>query len=240
MSILTWLKSTALLALTVFLGFGSYLLWVTAQSEKQIVARANSTFSAADAAIANVNSATLEVGQAFQSAAQSVSQTEKDVNKVTAQLSGVVSGLQQTVALINAPCVPGPCGTVADVNKTLATFRMTAGQVEIAANTFDKNESHFYSQEDQLYTDSDGAVIHLNSLLSDPDLLGTIHNSSVITANLGATTGDFQAKFHDFLYPPPCKGFKCDLKKAYETVKVGSYFSEPAYWGWALFSGIRP
>jgi hypothetical protein len=235
-----WLKVAALASLVVFLWTGSYLLFVTAQSEKHVVARADATFSAADAAIQNVNSATAQVGASFTSAAISVSQTEKDVNKVTAQLSGVVSGLQQTVALINAPCVPGPCGTIFDLSKTLNTTRLTLGQVEIAANTFDKNESNFYLQEDQLYSDSEGAVKNLNTILTDPDLTGTIHNSNVITANLGQTTGDFQAKFHDFLYPPPCKGFRCDLKKGYEAVKTASYFSEPAYWGWALFSQFKP
>jgi hypothetical protein len=168
-----------------------------------------------------------------------VSEAEADIHGVTTQLASVASGLQQTVALVNAPCVPGPCGTVADVGKTLNTFRLTAGQVEIAANSFDKNESAFYHQEDQLYSDSEDVVHNLNTLLISPDLNGTIHNSAVITANLGQTTGDFQNKFHQFLYPPPCKGFKCDIKNFYETLKVGSELLEPAYYGWALTTGIH-
>lgn len=238
----TWLSKIRLweIALSVFLAFSCYFLWTTTQNENQVVARANTVFTAANAAITNVNTATLQIGSAFTSAASSLSQTESDVRTSTNQLNKVTLGIQQTVALVNAPCVPGPCGTVADVAKTLNTIRLTSGQLEIAANTFDKNESNFYLQEDQLYSDSEGAVKNLDTILTDPDLTETIHNSSVITANLGKTTGDFQVKFHDFLYPPPCKGFKCDLKKVYETVKVGSQFSEPAYWGWALFNQIKP
>ena len=237
----SWLSKIRLweIALAVFLGFGCYFLWTTNQNERLLVTRANETFSAADAAIQNVNSATLEVGSAFTSAATSVSQTEKDVARVTKPLAGVVSGLQQTVALVNAPCVPGPCGLVGDTAKTLNTTRLTLGQIEIAANTFDQNESRFYEQESQLYTDSEGAIKNFNILLTDPDLPATIHNASTITNNLGQTTGDFQAKFHTFLYPPPCKGFKCDIKNFYETVKVGSELLEPAYYGWALATGIH-
>ena len=240
MKLLDWLKSLALLSVVLFFGYGSYLLYVTAQSEKQIVARVSQTFTAADAAIVNVNTATSKIGAAFTNAATSVSQAETDVRGVSTQLSGVASGLQYTVTLVNAPCAPGPCGTVADVNKTLATFRGTAGQIEIAANTFDKNESHFYSQEDQLYNDSDAAVNHLNSLLTSPDLSATIRNTSTITYNLGETTGDFQTKFHSFLYPPACKGFKCWIKNGYETIRVGSELVEPAYFGWALVNQIKP
>jgi hypothetical protein len=230
-----WLSKIRLweIALAVFLGFGCYFLWATNQNENQIVARANATFSAADAAITNINSATLQVGSAFQSAAASASQTEKDVRAVTIPL-------QQTVALINAPCVPGPCGTVADVGKTLNTIRLTSGQIEIAANHEDNNLANLDNQENQVFVDTDTALKNFNTLLVSPALNDTLINADTITTNLGKTTGDFQAKFHDFLYPPPCKGFKCDLKKIYETVKIGSQFSEPAYWSWALFSQIKP
>jgi len=240
MSILTWLKSVALLALTVFLGFGSYLLFVTAQSEKQLTAQASAVLTHADGVVTQVNSTVLQVGNAFTSAASSVSEAQADIHGVTTQLAKVTSGLQQTVALVNAPCDPGPCGTVADVGKTLNTARLTMGQVEIATNAFNQNESSFYHQEDQLYSDSEDVVHNLNTLLISPDLNGAIHNANTITYNLGETTGDFQNKFHAFLYPPPCKGFRCDLKKGYEAVKTASYFSEPAYWGWALFSQLKP
>jgi hypothetical protein len=238
--ILTWLKSAALLALIVFLSFGSYLLWQTARIEGRLANQASATLTASNAAIAHVNTATDQVGTAFTSAATSVTQTEADVRNLTTQFGGVATGLQKTVALVNAPCVPGPCGTVADIGKTLNTSRLAIGEVEIAADDFNKNEATFYSQEDQLYQDGDTAFKNLDSLLASPDLNTAIHNTGTITNNLGQTTTDFQNRFHAFLYPPPCQGFKCHIKGIYETVKVGSTFAEPAYWGWALFSGIKP
>jgi hypothetical protein len=216
------------------------LIFVTAQSEKLLVARASKTFDAADAAITHVNSATDQVGTAFTSAAQSLNQTESDVHGLTTEFGGVASGLQRTVALVNAPCVPGPCGTVGDVGKTLNTTRLTLGQLEIAANNFDKNEDHFYKQEDQLYTDSDNAVKQFDALLDSPDLTTALHGGAVTATNFGLVSTDFETKFHTFLYPPACTGFKCHIKTIYDVAKIGSQFAEPTYWGWALFNQIKP
>jgi len=213
---------------------------VTAQSERRLVEQASTTFSAVNAAVAHLNSATDQLSESVANVSTSITQTEADVRGVTTQFQEVAIGLQKTVSLVNAPCVPGPCGTVENANKTLATVRGTFGQVEVAANNFDKNEDHFYTQEDQLYADSDASMKSLDALLSSPDLNATIRNSSTITYNLGQTTGDFQNKFHTFLYPPPCIGWKCHIKTGYEIISNGSKFVEPVYWGWALVNQIKP
>jgi hypothetical protein len=238
--ILTWLKSAVLVALLVFLSLGSYLFYVTALAERTLANQVSVTFSAANAAIAHVNTATDQVGSSFTTAAQSLTQTEADVRGLTTQFGGVAVGLQKTVALVNAPCVPGPCGTVADISKTLNTGRLAIGEVEIAADDFNKNEARFYAQEDQLYTDADASIKQFDALLDSPDLATALHGGATTATNLGLMTGDAQTKFHAFLYPPPCVGWKCHIKTVYETVKVGSTFAEPAYWGWALFNQIKP
>lgn len=240
MLLLIWLKSTALVALIVFLGFGSYLCFETAQAEKQIAAQTQATFTATNAAITNINSATVQLSSAITNLSANITQTELDVRGVTTSFQGVAIGLQKTVALVNAPCVPGPCGTIFDLSKTLNTTRLTLGQVEIAANNFDKNEGRFYSQEDQLYADGDASIKQFDALLASPDLTTALHGGAVTATNFGLMTTDAQTKFHDFLYPPPCKGWKCHIKTVYETVRVGSQFAEPAYWGWQLFSGAKP
>jgi len=227
-----WLKVAALASLVVFLWTGSYLLFVTAQSEKHVVARADATFSAADAAIQNVNSATAQVGASFTSAAISVSQTEKDVAQVTRPLVGVVSGLQQTVALVNAPCAPGPCGTVADIGKTLNTFRRTAGQLEIAANHEDNNLANLDRQEDQVFNDTDNVLKNFNTLLTSPDLNGTIRNLRPLSDNLVAITGTGEHMLqtgdavetkatNDYLHPPKNPWVR-DWRATYPWLLVGA------------------
>ncbi len=67
--------------------------------------------------------------------------------------------LDDTLREVNRPCaalVDGrmqPCGTLADVAKTLNTFRNTAGQVEIAARHENAQLATLDRQEAQIYTD---------------------------------------------------------------------------------------
>lgn len=60
-----------------------------------------------------------------------------------------------TLQTVNRPCGAGkPCGTLADVAKTLGTIRLTAGQVEVAANHEDKRIGIMDSQETQIAGDT--------------------------------------------------------------------------------------
>lgn len=240
MKLLDWLKAGALLSVMVFLGLGSFLMYRTIQAEEILVPKIAATISSANASITSVNSAVKQAGNTLSRVSQTTSDVGEQVGEFTKQASGVAAGLQKTVALVNAPCIPGPCGTVADVAKTLNTSRLTLGQVEIAVNSFDKNQTRFYQQEDRLYADADQSFNHFNTLLTSSDLTGSIHNLNTISYNLGETTTDFQTKFHGFLYPPPCKGWKCYIKTGYETIKVGSSLVEPAYYFWAITSGVHP
>ena len=70
-----------------------------------------------------------------------------------------------------------------------------------------------------------------DSFIQSQDFTSTVHNANVITANLGQTTGDFQKKFHDVLYPPPCTNWKCHLKEDWGIIRGGLELLEPAYYG---------
>jgi hypothetical protein len=73
-------------------------------------------------------------------------------------------GGAQTFAGLSAPCTPVkgavytvdhpvPCGTLADMNRTLATVRGTFGQIEVAAKHENKNLTTLDDQELALFTD---------------------------------------------------------------------------------------
>jgi hypothetical protein len=240
MKLLDWLKSGVLVSVIVFLGFGSFLIYRTIQTEETLVPQISATISAANTSITHINSTIDQANKTLSGVSQTTSEVGKQIGEFTKQASGVAVGLQKTVALVNAPCVPGPCGTVADVAKTLNTSRLAIGQVEIAVNSFDKNQDRFYQQEDKLYADADQSFNHFDSLLTSSDLAGSIHNFNTISSNLGQTTTDFQTKFHSFLYPPPCKGFRCYIKTGYEAIKIGAQLAEPSYYFWAMTAGARP
>lgn len=240
MRFLDWLKSGALVSLIIFFSFGSFLIYRTIQAEETLMPQISATISAANASIVHVNSAVDQTNKTLLGISQTTSDVGKQIGEFTKQASGVATDLQKTVSLVNAPCVPGPCGTVADIAKTLNTGRLAIGQVEIAVNSFDKNQDRFYRQEDSLYADADQSFNHFNTLLTSPDLTESIHNFNTISYNLGQTTTDFQTKFHSFLYPPACHGFGCFMKKSYNTIRVGSQLVQPAYYFWAITAGARP
>jgi hypothetical protein len=239
MTVLNWAKSAFYVSLAVLFGFGSYFAWVATQTVQQVGQQTTSVLSQTSASIQQANASITRTSNALTSAADA--------------FAGTAAGVNTALYKINTPCVPGPCGLLADTAKTLNTVRGTFGEVEIAARHEDKNLGVLDSQETQLFQDthlvltglsSETTELHqattdLDSFITSPDLNRTVHNFDTVTYNLGQTTGDFQTKFHQFLFPPPCKGFKCDLAKTFTIIKTGSSLAEPAYWGSQLFQSIR-
>lgn len=236
MNILNWVKTGMYVSLIVLFGFCSYFMWTATQAVKQ---------------------ASVVVTQA----GQSISRTEVVVNgavnglkPVEANLVAVTNSLNKTVLAVNSPCGGGhPCGLLADTAKTLNTVRGTFGQIEIAANHENRNLSNLDIQEAQLFSQTSGvlsglsetevsankAVTDFDVLLSSPDLSGILKNANTVTYNLGQTSTDFQNKFHAVLFPPPCIGKFCFIKKAWPYIKTASELAEPAYWGSQLIQSIH-
>lgn len=74
-----------------------------------------------------------------------------------------------TLHEVNRPCAgaslsPAPCGTLADVAKTLNTIRGTAGQVEIAARHENAQLDKLDAQETQLYADLHSTILNVQGL----------------------------------------------------------------------------
>jgi|GEM_PF-3100827 hypothetical protein len=104
------------------------------------------------------------------------------INGVTANAQALLKTGNRTLQLVNAPCVPGPCGLLADGAKTLNTARMTMGQVEIAANHEDKNLATLDKQEATIFADTHADLDALHGLVTAPDLLATVHNMNTTSA----------------------------------------------------------
>jgi hypothetical protein len=96
--------------------------------------------------------------------AVSVYQVSARVDGAISQLkvSATIAGMNQTLDAINRPCGNGkPCGTLADVAKTLGTIRGAAGQIEVAANHEDKRIDQFDAQEATIYTNTNASLLQL-------------------------------------------------------------------------------
>ena len=132
--------------------------------------------------------------------------------------------LQQSsiaLQLVNHPCVPGPCGLLADVAKTLNTVRGTFGQVEIAANHEDRNLDTLDSQELQLFQHTDAAlsstdalIANFNTTLTGPDATGLLHNANALVYNAAAITADGKIEADRLTFPPKTPWYK-------KTYKIG-------------------
>ena len=89
--------------------------------------------------------------------------------KAASTLDGINAAsvnLNATLVEVNRPCGGGkPCGTLADVAKTLGTLRGTAGQIEIAANHEDERIGILDAQEDALFADAHGTLGSANMAL---------------------------------------------------------------------------
>jgi hypothetical protein len=244
MKILDVAKIGFYLSLTVLLGFSSYFVWSATQEVQRLGEQTSAVLAQTSTSLERTDAAITQTSNTVSASA----------NHIDSSLSKISSGIDQSLYLVNRPCVPGPCGLMADSAKTLNTARMAIGQVEIAANHEDKNLKNLDTQETQLFQDTHSVLVSIvpveneadksfadfDALLTSPDVTNTTHNFGVITGNFGTMTTDASNKFHLFLYPPPCREFKCHVLQGYTAVKDLSSLAEPAYWINQILTGAKP
>jgi hypothetical protein len=125
--------------------------------------------------------------------------------------TGTTNRLNRTLDVVDQPCVPGPCGTLADVAKTLNTVRGTSGQVEILFNHEDKNLHTLDAQEAVFFTDVHGTLTDANNLLTSPSVTNTLLNFDATSKSIADGTMQADATltdvrlFADKLTHPPKK-----------------------------------
>lgn len=112
----------------------------------------------------------------------------KKITPVLLSFNDDAEKLGRSIDLLNAPCAPGPCGTVADVGKTLNTVRGTFGQIEIAANHENRNLGALDIQEAALFSDfhetaarTNTGLDTFNGLLARPSVTLMLDNGGEFT-----------------------------------------------------------
>jgi len=153
------------------------------------------------------NSLALQASELLSTAKDFVPKTPLDMSKV----NGVVSSVQAQVnatgpaisaaglfmqqlnvsaTRLNVPCPENdndklhPCGTLADVAKTLNTGRHTLAEIEIGVNNFDRHEDALFDQEQQTWAKANQAIDSANTLFDDPDI-------KTILAHVATGSGTF-------------------------------------------------
>lgn len=118
-----------------------------------------------------------------------------DLAPTTVKLNAAIDSANSTLVAINRPC-PGPqdkvaaCGTLADLNRTLATVRGTFGVIEVAANHEDKQLATLDAQERQLFADIHKTIESSNTTLQA--VTQTAQSAAKVLDTANATIADLQ------------------------------------------------
>jgi hypothetical protein len=176
----------------------------------------------ANAATAQVNALTPVINKA----ARVLEASEKLLNASTVTVS-------LTNHRLNDLCEPGPCGTLADLNRTLATGRGTMGQLEVSARDFNRHSNTFYDQEAQSSKQLQTAMTDVDKFITAPDLIDTVHQTDAAamsiagtTANVDAMTSDGKVWIHQRLYPTKKRGFVSAMEAVGDFLK---HFEPPLF-----------
>lgn len=123
--------------------------------------------------IGKINEAVGGVQSATRAAQRRIDATAPAVTAAAA----LVQKLGVSVDKVNAPCPPKesdklhPCGTLADVAKTLNTGRGTLGKAEIAMFKFNSHEDELFAQEQSTWKHTDDAVAAFSDSMKHADAI---------------------------------------------------------------------
>jgi ABC-type transporter Mla subunit MlaD len=174
----------------------------------------------------NVGPQAVSTLKTLQNTADSVGKQATKSLAVTDKVGAVLDGATATLDALNRPCgtVPSavvsaghaepmfnaplppakkPCGTLADVNRTLATVRGTFGQIEVAANHENRNLTTLDEQERQLYADMHESVTSFNALLTSPDVARFLKASADTSMQVSAIATDVHKEADKLTAPQP-------------------------------------
>lgn len=147
---------------------------------------------------------------ATSAAAQSlIDDNRPAIAATTKNLARASAGINKAIDEVNRPCGEHEsCGTIADVNRTLATIRGTAGQIEIAARhenqrlvTLDGQESQLANDTHQAITKLGSAADSIHDLAANQDLAGSFKSANKILTSGAAIAADTQQAVHGWLHP---------------------------------------
>ncbi len=160
--------------------------------------------------------------------AAQVAHTSKDEQRYLKQWNEQVStAIGNTDALIShldanqSRISDAAVGTLSAASATIADVQPVLAQVRTVAVT------------------TNATIGDLDRFINSHELAETRDNIDASTKSLAQSSAEFQAKFHEFLYPPKCSGKLCWAKRAWTIIKTGSELSEPAYWGYELWDAVK-
>lgn len=206
---------TSLLAIATLCGFGCWGVHAVVVSERQIAVDADATVKAAlttaqnaataEEKISNVadslNGLVVEIRPKVSGALQSLQSSAANLDKATA-------GLNASIAEVNRKCTDGDCGTLADVNRTLNTVRLAAGQVTAVSlkerdqlEQVNQQESDVAAQAKADLVKLGTAIDQVGELAGNGDLKKSLGNLNTTTGAVAGMATDTEQYWHNMLHP---------------------------------------
>ncbi len=130
------------------------------------------------------------------------------LDSATAELGDTAVELHKATAELNAPCAPGPCGTLADVNRTLGSMRLASGQVTAVSLHEQAQLDDVNAQESAIATRTQDDLAKLGTaidgvaaLANNKDLKGSLAHLNTTTDAVSAMATDTAQAWHNTLHP---------------------------------------
>lgn len=152
-----------------------------------IVSVRNDEHRTANAVISDSASITKNANGLISQISGIVSTTQGQIAPLAAPLQDAIHNLDLALVAVNRPCITPnsvthnsvtPCGTLADVNRTLATIRGVFGQIEVGAHHFNGDLTKVDAAGAQLYQDVHSATAAATPLEQQAtSTLGTVNGA---------------------------------------------------------------
>lgn len=199
----------ALLSIATLCAFGCWGIVVVVRGEAALATSAKVTMRSLGSAAAGLTKTTADADVLIADSKPRIEMALTGADGAIAQLEASAAGLNQAVAELNAPCAEGkPCGTLADVNRTLASFRLAAGQVTAVSEKEQSKLDEANRQETAVAqsTQADlaklgSAIDNLGALAANDDLKKSLANLNTTTGAVSGMATDTAQYWHDFLHP---------------------------------------
>jgi len=184
-------------------------IWHLEEAEQRLAGDCDGVLKATITAEEQIGVAAQNIDGLVSDARPGITASLENLRGATGQLELTSANLNLAAVEINRPCGDSaPCGTLADVAKTLNTFRGTAGQLEVAANHEDSRLTLLDAQEQQLADQSATDLIKLGSaidsitaLTGNKDLTGSLAHLDTTSGAVAGMATDTEQYWHSVLHP---------------------------------------
>ncbi len=197
-----------LLAAAVFWGFGCWGIYAVVSGEQKLASEAAATAQEATATAIKIGVAADDADTLIRATAPQVKVSLLRADVALGYLDSTTARLDKAAAELNAPCVPGPCGTLADVNRTLGSVRLASGQVTAFSLREQGQVDQINLQETAIATETQAdlgklgtAIDGVAALADNKDLKGSLAHLNTTTDAVSEMATDTALAWHNTLHP---------------------------------------